>query len=89
MWDGDDDGRPYEAAISVISRSARSPRISRGANICIKMTERRIFVIENRVPVIFTVVGVENDSRFLINMFRISNTCSRDFVQPTRQYIVD
>lgn len=29
-------------------------------------------VIEKRVPVIFTVVGVENDTRFLINMFRIS-----------------
>lgn len=41
-------------------------------------------VIEKRVPVIFTVVGVENDTRFLINMFRISNTYSRDFVQPTR-----
>lgn len=29
-------------------------------------------VIEKRVPVIFTVVGVENDTRFLINMFHIS-----------------
>lgn len=41
-------------------------------------------VIEKRVPVIFTVVGVENDTRFLINMFRISNIYSCDFVQPTR-----
>lgn len=31
-------------------------------------------MIEKRVPVIFTVVDVENDSRFLINMFHISNT---------------
>jgi len=40
MWD--DDEWPYEAAITVIPQNARPFSISRGANICIKMTERKI-----------------------------------------------
>lgn len=40
-------------------------------------------MIEKRVPVIFTVVDVENDTRFLINMFRIIIAMSlSDFTHP-------
>lgn len=74
----------------MIPRSARPFRVTQiYIHIHIYINDRaEDLVIEKRVPVIFTVVGVENDSKFLINMFHISNIYSCVFVsQPTRYNI--
>jgi len=58
MWD--DDEWPYEAAITVIPQNAHPFSIHLPWRKYMYKNDRaEDFVIEKRVPVIFTVVGVE------------------------------